>query len=303
MADVQKPLTIAAHAVILLGIAYTVAQATWFFVVGPDAAPVRASAVSPASSVREPVPIERLVAQHIFGKPPAQGEQRRRENTETLRETRLALELVGVFVADDAESSSAVIAREGRPAELFSVGDRLPGNAKLAEVFSDRVVIARGGTRELLRFEKPKVLIASSVVEAAPSLPEGEATSAVREAAGAASEARAAREARGARHSMRQVLAENRERFEDDPRRALEELGVAVADTGAPGYELGALADWPELGRTGLQQGDRILAVNGQAIGNSPADRLDLDELLALGRASLEVQRGERRFEVTVALD
>ena len=297
MADVQKPLTIAAHAVILLGIAYTVAQATWFFVVGPDAAPTRTSTVSPASNVREPVPIERLVAQHIFGKPPAQGEQRRRESTETLRETRLALELVGVFVADDAASSSAVIAREGRPAELFSVGDRLPGNAKLAEVFSDRVVIARGGTRELLRFEKPKVLIASSVVEAAPSLPEGEATSAARETAGAASEAR------GARHSMRQVLAENRERFEDDPRRALEELGVAVADTGAPGYELGALADWPELGRTGLQQGDRILAVNGQAIGNSPADRLDLDELLALGRASLEVQRGERRFEVTVALD
>lgn len=302
MADVQKPLTIAAHAVILLGIAYTVAQTTWFFVVGPDAAPVRASAVSPASNVREAVPIEQLVARHIFGKPAAQGEQRRRENTEALRETRLALELVGVFVADDAESSSAVIAREGRPAELFSVGDRLPGNAKLAEVFSDRVVIARGGTRELLRFEKPKVLIASSVVEAAPSLPEGEATSAAR-GADAASQAGAASEARGARHSMRQVLAENRERFENDPRRALEELGVAVADTGAPGYEVGALADWPELDRTGLQQGDRILAVNGQAIGNSPADRLDLDELLALGRASLEVQRGERRFEVTVSLD
>ena len=130
MADVQKPLTIAAHAAIVLGIAYTVAQATWFFVVGPDVAPVRASAASPASSAPEPVPIERLVAQHIFGKPAAPGELPRREVTETLRETRLALELVGVFVADDAAASSAVIARKGRPAELYSVGDGLPGNAE-----------------------------------------------------------------------------------------------------------------------------------------------------------------------------
>lgn len=295
MADVQKPLTIAAHAVIVLGIAYTVAQATWSFVVGPDAAPVRTSAVAPASSAREPVQIERLVAQHIFGKPVAEAERRSRDDTETLRETRLALELVGVFVADDATSSSAVIARKGRPAELFSVGDRLPGNAKLAEVFSDRVVIARGGTRELLRFDRPEILVASSVPVTAsvpgPSAP------------GPGEAAPPAGEARSARHSMRQVLTENRERFADDPRRALEELGVAVADDGAPGYEVGALAAWPELGHTGLQQGDRILAVNGQAVGNLPTDRLDLDQLLALGRASLEVQRGERRFEVTVSLD
>ena len=296
MADVQKPLTIAAHAAIVLGIAYTVAQATWFFVVGPDVAPVRASTASPASSAPEPVPIERLVAQHIFGKPAAPGELPRREATETLRETRLALELVGVFVADDAAASSAVIARKGRPAELYSVGDGLPGNAKLAEVFADRVVIARGGTRELLRFEKPQVVFASSMPATAPA-PSAPVPA---EAVAAPS---AASEARGARHSMRQVLAENRDRFENDPRRALEELGVAVADNGAPGYELGALGDWPELGHTGLRQGDRILSVNGQAVGNAPADRLDLDALLALGSASLEVQRGERRFQVTVALD
>ena len=299
MADVQKPLTIAAHAAIVLGIAYTVAQATWFFVVGPDVAPVRASTASPASSAPDPVPIERLVAQHIFGKPAAPGELPRREVTETLRETRLALELVGVFVADDAAASSAVIARKGRPAELYAVGDGLPGNAKLAEVFADRVVIARGGTRELLRFEKPQVVFASSMPATAPAPSDPVPAEAVADPSAGS----AASEARGVRHSMRQVLAENRDRFENDPRRALEELGVAVADNGAPGYELGALGDWPELGHTGLRQGDRILSVNGQAVGNAPADRLDLDALLALGSASLEVQRGERRFQVTVALD
>ena len=302
MADVQKPLTIAAHAAIVLGIAYTVAQATWFFVVGPDVAPVRTSTASPASNAPEPVPMERLVAQHIFGKPAAPGELPRREVTETLRETRLALELVGVFVADDAAASSAVIARKGRPAELYSVGDGLPGNAKLAEVFADRVVIARGGTRELLRFEKPQVVFASSMPAMGPAPSDPVPAEAVADPS-AASAPSVASEARGARHSMRQVLAENRDRFENDPRRALEELGVAVADNGAPGYELGALGDWPELGHTGLRQGDRILSVNGQAVGNAPADRLDLDALLALGSASLEVQRGERRFQVTVALD
>ena len=63
------------------------------------------------------------------------------------------------------------------------------------------------------------------------------------------------------------------------------------------------LAIGPNSAHTGLRQGDRILSVNGQAVGNAPADRLDLDALLALGSASLEVQRGEQRFQVTVALD
>ena len=307
MPNVQKSLKFAAHAVIVLGIAYTVAQATWFFVSGP--APLPASAARPqpdegaapgaGGSGREQPPIEQLAAQHLFGRP-APDKPPSRAATEALRETRLSLELIGVFVADDDAASTALIARKGKPAEIFRVGDRLPGNAKLTTVYRDRVVITRGESRELIVFDKPDGWIASSPLPPPRQAPAGEAPlasspPAVQEPA---TSARAARAAPAAQELARE--------WDRDPRQALEELGV-VAEDGVSGYTLGAVAERPELSHAGLRRGDRILSVNGRPVGDAESDwrpdGLEIDNLLALGSASLEIQRGQRRFVVTVALD
>lgn len=309
MPDVGKSLKFAALAVIVLGIAYTVAQAAWFFVSGPAPLPAGAALPQPDASGAAnsdgsgPEPrIEQLSALHLFGQP-AQDETPRRADTEALRETRLSLELIGVFVADDAAASTALIARKGKPAEIFGIGDRLPGNAKLTTVYRDRVVITRGESRELIVFDKPTGWIASSPkplpppVDAAVDAPL--ASSAAQDAPPPAAREPAAsvREA-----PAMQELVRN---WEDDPRRTLEELGVVTAD-GAPGYTLGAVAERPELSQAGLRRGDRILSVNGRPVGGAESnwrpDGLEIDNLLALGSASLEIQRGQRRFVVTVAL-
>ena len=84
---------------------------------------------------------------------------------------------------------------------------------------------------------------------------------------------------------------------------ALDSIGVEPVQQGtAKGYRLGALATHPTLRQTGLQAGDVLLSVNDRAGGDISEDRLELSQMVASGSARLEVQRGNRRFFVTVSL-
>ena len=71
-------------------------------------------------------------------------------------ETKLNLELQGIFIAEEAELSTAIVAEKNKAGELFSIGDRLPGNARLAAVFEDHVLIRRGTRMEKLLFSDTK---------------------------------------------------------------------------------------------------------------------------------------------------
>ena len=75
----------------------------------------------------------------------------------------MQLELQGVFLADEAEPSSVIVAERNRDGQLYrKVGDRLPGNAVLVEVFGDRIVPAPG---------RPPRRSSSTPLPAAPSSP------------------------------------------------------------------------------------------------------------------------------------
>ena len=67
-------------------------------------------------------------------------------------ETRLRLELLGVFQTADTEKASAIIAEKGKEGELYRIGDSIPGNASLEEVYPDRVILRRAGRLETLRW-------------------------------------------------------------------------------------------------------------------------------------------------------
>ncbi|MBD3646188.1 MAG: hypothetical protein HUJ31_01785 [Pseudomonadales bacterium] len=51
-----------------------------------------------------------------------------------------------------------------------------------------------------------------------------------------------------------------------------------------------------------MQQGDVILSVNGSPVGNVANDRGLVDQALAAGRVRVEIQRGSRRFFLTVPI-
>ena len=289
MTNIHKPLTIVAHIAVIVGIGYTVARAAMFFAFGPQSSPVTATVVSQPTEGPVSVPIGQIAGWHLFGQPPADFQAA--EPSEKLPETKLSLELVGVFVSDDADSSIALIARKGRPAESYRIGDRVPGNAKLAAVFPNYVVISRGGVREQIRFDERKAALVP--VE--------------KQEVGHASEPTSPSETKPSPDdppSARKALAVLQDGLKKDPKRFLDDIGVTrVSDDDARGYAIGDLADHPDLGHVGLQRGDRILSVNGRAVGDPEQDRLHIEDIIAEGSARLEIERGGQRLSVTVSIN
>ena len=301
--SLHKWLAIGAQALCVVGIAYAAATSARFFWIGPlddEPAPVAAAASAPE---RSSISFEQVRAQNLFGRPRANPPPM---PTENLQETKLSLTLVGVF-AGQGGASMALIARKGRPAERYVVGDRLPGNAKLAAVFSDRVVITRDGVRELIRFDHEALHfrkgtarnVTARAQNAGAGGPVGRAFTA--SAPGRAPAKAPRRQGAGARPGL---LSEHWEAIERDPAKLLRELGVGTAagDGAGKGYTLGALVDRPELDHTGLQRGDLLLSVNGHPVGDPEEDRLRLRDLAAHDSLRLEIQRGKRRMFITVAL-
>ena len=238
--------------------------------------------------------------------------------TESLAETRLNLELVGVFAAstDDPEDSAALISEKRGTAKLFRINERVPGNARLVEVFADSVVLERSGKRELLRFpttknnftpqgEPGRTIIDPALSRSRTALQGSRITDASSNTTRTelAAAEKPATAGRNAQQSVRQVIASYQGRLENDAEGTLAELGIKPISTDvAGGYRLGSLASHPALKQTGLQPGDILLSVNNRAIGNVADDRLEFENVLAQGSARLEIKRGSRNFFITVSL-
>ncbi|MDP1574237.1 MAG: type II secretion system protein N [Coxiellaceae bacterium] len=55
-----------------------------------------------------------------------------------------------IVVTDSPNESQALIAAPGQPAEVYHVGDTLPGNATITHISGDNIVINQNGTFEKL---------------------------------------------------------------------------------------------------------------------------------------------------------
>jgi len=310
---------------LVFGIAWTLASTTWFFFAGPQSAGGTPGAVAPGTSSAGParpprVSINTIISRNLFGDAAAVAEVA--EVAEAAVETRLPLELQGVFVADEPEASAAIVAQRGRAGELYVVGDNLPGNATLIEVHPNYIVLRRAGARETLTFpdSKPQFVAGGSPDDAPErefsrslatpfeddydeDIPVDE-TSYDDGGYAAADGSYAGQDTASGSDTMRALVDEYRERINADPEGTLNELGLEPVEAdSAAGYRLGALAESPYLSQTGLQPGDVVLSVNGQAVGDVRQDQTQIDSILASGSARLEVQRGNRRFFVTASLN
>ncbi|MBR9912695.1 MAG: hypothetical protein GYB33_20335 [Gammaproteobacteria bacterium] len=133
------------------------------------------------------IAVAELISARLFGQPVSAGPVAKREEEEA-PETRLSLELRGVFSSSNAEASSALIAEKGKSAKYYHVGDKLPGGASLDRVAASHVELRRNGRLERLSFSPPGSSPASSRVarprsgnpppelnySARPSTPQGE---------------------------------------------------------------------------------------------------------------------------------
>lgn len=97
--------------------------------------------------------IDSLINARLFGE--ESGPQTAEKRDEEAPETRLSLELKGVFSSNRAQASSALIAERGKSARYYHIGDRLPGGATLDRVASAHVELRRNGRLERLSFSPP----------------------------------------------------------------------------------------------------------------------------------------------------
>ncbi|MEZ5558367.1 MAG: type II secretion system protein N [Pseudomonadales bacterium] len=298
---------------LVLLIAYSLAQGVLFFVGGAGTAPAVPGTGTSGQTQRPQRPevdLNAILARNLFGDAGAVAQPVVQSNLPAVA-TRLPLELQGVFVAGEGDTSAAIIAQRGKAGMLYHVGEMLPGSVELAEVHRDHVILRRAGTRERLDF--PTVASNNGVqsldepedLDAMDPLPDQDQLGQLDDQA--RFDDSAAPEESG--NELGQVapadeLAEQyRERLESDPEGALQELGIAPVEAGsASGYRIDDLAQSPYLSQTGLQPGDVILSVNGRPVGDLNQDRLELENVLAQGSARIEVQRGTRRFFVTASL-
>ncbi|MDP6375574.1 MAG: type II secretion system protein N [Pseudomonadales bacterium] len=270
---------------VIAGIAYTLATTVLSFLSDSTTDSVESTRGASTSENDITVNLNQILSADLFGRAQARVAEVERKPTQ---ETRLPLELKGVFQANHPDEGAAIIAQKGKSGLLYSVGDQVPGNATLHAVHTQHVVLRRGGVLETLTF------------------PETRATFSQDPGNNSNSPLVVRQNAQPTAYSHKtplQFVETYRKRLRDDPDGTLAELGIRrVSDDGATGYRLDNLAENPYLRQTGLQTGDVILSVNGRPVGDVGQDRQQLDTLLVRGSARLEVQRGSRRFFVTASL-
>lgn len=80
--------------------------------------------------------------------------------------------------------------------------------------------------------------------------------------------------------------------LQDNPASYLSRMGVMAS---GEGYQVTAAMPSGLRSRLGLESGDRVLSVNGQSVGNNPAqDSSLLKQVQQSGEAQIEVQRGDQ---------
>ena len=308
----------AALVLLVLLIAWSLSESVQFFMFPPEEKFSRLPNGISTNNDPEVSSIDHVTALNLFGDASRSQLNPTATVTESLEETRLNLELVGVFAAstDDPEDSAALISEKRGTAKLFRINERVPGNATLVEVFADGVVLERSGKRELLRFpttknnftpqgEPGRTIIDPALSRSRTALQGSRITDASSNTTRTelAAAEKPATAGRNAQQSVRQVIASYQGRLENDAEGTLAELGIKPISTDvAGGYRLGSLASHPALKQTGLQPGDILLSVNNRAIGNVAEDRLEFENVLAQGSARLEIKRGSRNFFITVSL-
>ncbi|HEY0766580.1 MAG TPA: type II secretion system protein GspC [Steroidobacteraceae bacterium] len=82
---------------------------------------------------------------HLFGAAPAL-----KLDGANAPQTSMPLVLTGIIAGNDPQNGLAILGQSAQTTKVYAVGDSVPGGAKLHSVYSDRVVIDRGGQLESL---------------------------------------------------------------------------------------------------------------------------------------------------------
>ena len=278
--------------VLVVAFAYSLAKFALFVIYGDQSQGVDPTPSEQIITRKESriMDTSRIADWHLFGEVGVKTENL--PKTSVAPETRLRLELTGVYLASDPALSSAIIVDKGK-AESYKVGDKLPGGVKLHEVYEDRVIINRNGRLETLRFSEKTLASNVSRQTTKPKITTSSSPS---------------RQNQTMLYDIRQGRVRNSrdvmQRLEQNPKEALSgfinDAGLEPAGEGA--FRVSPSAPNDVLRVVGLRKGDIIKNINGYNPEMIQSDPALLQEVIASGSAKIEVQRGKRKFTVNYPL-
>ena len=210
----------------------------------------------------------------------------------------LGLVLKGVLMAFPPSASTALIALGDGPATIYGIGQSPVGNAVIEAIGLDHVILKVGETRERLDFPAPVVTAppegaatpGAGITVAPVATPLSPQAQAALASASPVSSAAAARAV--------QPVAPAASGPAPDVGQTAAAMGATAS---AQGYRIGPNPS-AELRRFGLQPGDVIETLNGEAVGNGASDQQLIERARAAGQASVVVVRGGRRLTLNFPL-
>ncbi len=241
------------------------------------AVPARARGDTGAGATGDEASIDQIVERNLFGLADAEDAPSAGAPIDA-PETRLNLKLKGIFAAGSAERSRAIIAEGDRAEQTYSIGDSIPGNATLQEIYSDRVIIRRGGSLEALRL---------------PRL--GDENGAPQRTARAPDRTDADTDG----------LAEMREQILDDPQQItqLVRFRPVYRNGEFQGYRVYPGQNQQAFRDTGLRPGDLVKTVNGVELDDPQKVMGLINELADASSVNVELDRRGSSESVTISLD
>lgn len=213
-------------------------------------------------------------------------------------DTRLNLTLQAILAQGIEGEGFAIIAQRSGAGRAFSIGDEVFGQAELAAVYGDRVILSRNGQMETLRYPR---IESSGLLQARDEDPRAPEPEPATDSAGPGSFSDSVQRAQeeferggNVEAQVEQMVSYIAERANSDPQGLIQEVGLEP--TGA-GYQVTRNAR--QLQMAGLRPGDVVTAVNDNPVGNIAQDQMLLNQILQSGgELKISVQRGSRTFTI-----
>ena len=279
----------AAAVAMAVSVAVALAGLAWRLAGDPGGSATPPTATSAPAQPLDLRPIARLAP---FGKPVTLS-----ETAAAAVPTSASLQLKGIVVARPRSASAALIATADAPPRAFAIGEALPGGAVIDSIEYDLVLLRVGGRLETLAFaSRGDGGGTAGVVAAAAGTPVADSVASADLAALRALLPPSALGPDAAQPAT--VIEAVRDRVASDPRALIDSLGAVPTEGG---YRVGASAA-PAMLAAGLQPGDVIERINGRPVGDIENDRALFEQVVAAGRARVEVRRGDSRVTLSFPL-
>jgi general secretion pathway protein C len=275
----DKRLPLLALLLLIALLAQSLAQLTWQVLpTQPQKALVAPRSATPGAAKTgqsRDADIRRIAQWHLFGDVTKVTPKPVAEVTEA-PDTRLNLKLLGLLASSDPQAARAIIADGKGVEEAYAVGQNLPGNAVLREIYADRVILEYRGRLEALRL--PKETSDNVVVSK-----------------GAARQTRRPGVTQAGTPDNAALLRQYRDALVNQPQTLMNLVNATpVTEKGTgklKGYRIRPGKDRKLLGRFGLKSGDVVTSVNGVALDN-PIKALEImRDLSTATSVTLDVER------------